>query len=468
MKLSSKIVTIFLFVLMGTIIVMGFTFYIQAKNFYKDQLTRQLEHRLVTHADSISSHFQMETIVHVLKMERGDTVNFILFDEDLIPLVIPQDAEAAVIEGYQFWISEQIQAGLNEHGNPITNYIETLDRHIPHIWSVQPIFVQDRIKGYLFIDQDTREFSVTQKGIIKLVLIMSIIISIVSMFLLLYLSKVLTRPLKEMGQMTNHIARGNFNTVVKTKGNDEVAELGRHIQEMANQLKRYHDTRKEFLSHISHDLRTPLTYVKGYASLLKDSKTVKEEDCKKHAEIIHRQATRMELLVQDLFQLAKLEEGSIELEYQHITIFPWLRDIEESYSYKLIEEQIELSIKCDPKDIVGYFDKKRMEQVLVNLLENSIRYTGVNGEISILVKIEKNKLIFELSDTGQGIPKEDLPFIFERFYRVDKARTSNRGGSGLGLSIVKQIVNLHRGEIRVHSKEGQGTTFTIELPKEKL
>lgn len=466
MKLSTKIVTIFLFVLMGTIIVMGFTFYVQAKNFYKDQLTSQLEHRLAAHADSISSHFQMETIVHVLTLERGETVNFILFDEELIPLVTPPDSEEAIIQSYQNWIRDQIQSGLNEQGNPVTNYIETVKDHIPHIWSVQPIFVQDRLKGYLFIDQDTSEFIVTEKGIIRLVLIMSIIISVVSMFLFLYLSKVLTRPLKEMGQMTNHIARGNFNTVIKTRGNDEVADLGRHIQQMANQLQRYDDTRKEFLSHISHDLRTPLTYVKGYAALLKDSQTIKEEDCKKHAEIIHRQATRMELLVQDLFQLAKLEEGSIELEYQHVSIKPWLQDIEESYSYKLKEEQIKWVLECEPNDITGYFDKKRMEQVIVNLLENSIRYIGAQGVISIKVKMDRGNLLFQISDTGQGIPKEDLPYIFERFYRVDKARSSHRGGSGLGLSIVKQIVNLHKGVIRVESEEGKGTIFFIELPQE--
>lgn len=466
MRLSSKIVTIFFLVLIGTIIVMSVTFYYQAKDFYKNQLTKQLEHRLTTHADSIANHFQMETILHVLKMEQEDSANFLLFDEDLTPLAVAAPVEQNLILTYQDWINEKVTEGIENFEHPITEYKESVEQPIPHIWSMQPVYVNDRLKGYLFIDQSTRDFVTTIQRIMDLVIVMSVIIFIIALIFALYLTKVLTRPLEEMGKVTNEIASGNFQAQLKVRRkNDEVGKLADDIEQMASQLKRYQDTRKEFLSHISHDLRTPLTYVKGYASIMKDSDAFNEEEWKNHAAIIHKQATRMELLVQDLFQLAKLEEGSITLNYKTINIYSWLKDIEESYAYKLREEEIVLKVECDDEELLGTFDRERMEQVFVNLLENSIRYTDRNGSITISAKEEKDQLCFQLTDTGKGIPKEDIPYLFERFYRVDKSRSSIGGGSGLGLAIVKQIIHLHRGKIIVHSELGKGTTFTIYLPK---
>lgn len=466
MRLSSKIVTIFFLVLIGTIIVMSVTFYYQAKDFYKNQLTKQLEHRLTTHADSIANHFQMETILHVLKMEQEDSANFLLFDEDLTPLAVAAPVEQNLILTYQDWINEKVTEGIENFEHPITEYKESVEQPIPHIWSMQPVYVNDRLKGYLFIDQSTRDFVTTIQRIMDLVIVMSVIIFIIALIFALYLTKVLTRPLEEMGKVTNEIASGNFQAQLKVRRkNDEVGKLADDIEQMASQLKRYQDTRKEFLSHISHDLRTPLTYVKGYASIMKDSDAFNEEEWKNHAAIIHKQATRMELLVQDLFQLAKLEEGSITLNYKTINIYSWLKDIEESYAYKLREEEIVLKVECDDEKLLGTFDRERMEQVFVNLLENSIRYTDRNGSITISAKEEKDQLCFQLTDTGKGIPKEDIPYLFERFYRVDKSRSSIGGGSGLGLAIVKQIIHLHRGKIIVHSELGKGTTFTIYLPK---
>lgn len=466
MKLSSKIVAIFCLVLMATVVVMSFTFYVQAKNFYKDQLTKQLEHRLATHAESIASHFQMETILHVLNMEREDTANFLLFDENITPLAVASPVKEEYIAVYQNWIYEKVKKGLKQYTFPVTEIQPTEEQPFPHIWSMQPIYVNDRLKGYLFIDQSTRDFVTTIQGILKLVIVMSIIIYVIALIFALYLTKVLTRPLEEMGKVANEIAKGNFQAKLTSKNDDEVGKLAKDILEMASQLKRYHDTRKQFLSHISHDLRTPLTYVKGYASIMKDAEAVNAEEWKNYASVIHKQATRMELLVQDLFQLARLEEGSIRLNYDKIDVYSWLEDFKESYMYKLKEEQIVLNIECPDKNLTALFDKERMEQVFVNLLENSIRYIEQEGTITITVTEEKEYLRFDFSDTGKGIPEEDLPYLFERFYRVDKSRSSNGGGSGLGLAIVKQIIQLHKGKITVASKLGEGTSFTIFLPKE--
>lgn len=447
----------------GLILSISLFYYIQAQNFFKDQLTKQLEHRLMAHAEAIENHFHIDTIIHVLKMEKEETVNFILFDENIIPLAVSKAIPPEVAIGYQQWISNTVsKEKLIDNHIPITEYIETEERSIPHIWSMQAIFVQGKIKGYLFIDQDTREFNQTRESLFQTILMMGGIISLLAVFFILYLTKVLTRPLQQMGRITHEIAKGQFDSKLDIQGKDEVSNLALDISDMAKQLKRYRDTRKEFLSHISHDLRTPLTYVKAYSSLLKDGAI--KDDCKKHAEIIHQQATRMELLVADLFQLAKLEEGNIELQLEKVDIVGWLQSFKQSYSFKMEQEGILFELEFGRENIEFVLDKKRIEQVLINLVENSIRYTSRNGTISLSAGLYREQLVLTISDSGKGIPEEDVPFIWERFYRVDKSRSSAGGGSGLGLAIVKQIIDLHGGKIEVASIVGTGTTFTIMLP----
>ncbi|WP_209123666.1 cell wall metabolism sensor histidine kinase WalK [Alkalihalobacillus sp. BA299] len=470
MRLSSKLTMLLVICLMTTILTMSITFYIQSKEFYQDHLTKQLEHRLVTHADSIENHFVIDTILHVLKMEKDDTVNFLLFDEKLTPLVMAQPIDPELIEAYHLWIKQKINTeSLHvDIKQPITDYVTTREHHIQHIWSMQPVYVNERVKGYLFIDQNMREFEATKNNILQLVFIMSIIIFVIGLLFILYLSRVLTKPLQNMGKATTQIAKGNFEYEIKTTAKDEVGRLAQDIQQMSDQLKRYNDTRKEFLSHISHDLRTPLTYVKAYAALLKDREE-SDSMCKKQASMIYKQAKNMEVLVNDLFELAKYEEGNIQLHKDVVNLYSWLHDLKLDFDLKLQQENIEFELEIENKLSTGYFDKEKMKQVIKNLIENSIRYTQ-NGKI--IVRIQKNnqkkRLSIAIQDNGLGIPESELPFIWERFYRVDKSRTSKNGGSGLGLAIVKHIIELHGGTINVDSKLGEGTTFLIMLPQQTV
>ncbi|OLO40697.1 hypothetical protein BTR23_04260 [Alkalihalophilus pseudofirmus] len=469
MKLSSKLTLLLVISLIATILTMSITFYIQSKEFYQDHLTKQLEHRLVAHADSIENHFVIDTILHVLKMEKEDTVNFLLFDEQLTPLVMAQPIDTELIEAYRLWVESVINIVPLQAGDkqPFTEYVKSREHHIQHIWSMQPVYVNERVKGYLFIDQDMREFETTKNNILQLVFIMSMIIFVIGLLFVLYLTRVLTKPLQKMGEATNRIAQGNFEYEIQTTAKDEVGRLAQDIQQMSNQLKRYNETRKEFLSHISHDLRTPLTYVKAYAALLKDREE-SDSMCKKQAEMIYKQAKNMEVLVNDLFELAKYEEGNIQLHKDDVNLYSWLQDLKLDFDLKLQQENIQFELHIENKQWSAYFDKEKMKQVIKNVIENSIRYTQ-NGTIHIRIHRDEQlrQLMISIEDTGKGIPESELPFIWERFYRVDKSRTSSNGGSGLGLAIVKHIVELHRGTIEVESILGEGTTFTLLLPQDE-
>lgn len=202
------------------------------------------------------------------------------------------------------------------------------------------------VLGYMFIDQDTGEFNEPRVNLLILLLVMCFFVFILGFLAFLFLSKRLTQPLVEMGEMTHQIASGKYNVILDTKGEGEVKDLENDIQSMADQLQRYSQSRREFLSHISHDLRTPITYIKAYSSIMKDETGISEE-WREYLEVISQQSNRLEGLVQDLFQLSRLEEGKVEIEKEMTEIKPWLSELLIQYKRTFNEKDITCSLKAD-------------------------------------------------------------------------------------------------------------------------
>lgn len=234
---------------------------------------------------------------------------------------------------------------------------------------------------------------------------------------------------------------------------------------MTKQLKEYRDSKQQFISHISHDLRTPITYIKGYSAIMRDSISYDETEWKKNLQVIYNEATRLEHLVSDLFQLTKLQEGKIALTLETVDVLPWIHSILATRQLMFDNQSIEVEVNSNIDEIILKVDSQRLAQAIVNIIENSIRHTPKNGKITISIREESTEVIFAIKDSGIGIAEKDLPYIWERFYRVDKSRTSSSGGSGLGLAIVKEIVEIHGGSVSVTSKLNTGTTFYIRIPK---
>lgn len=439
-----------------------------SESFYKDHLTEEVEHRISSHVAAMESKFDLDTITHVLKMEKTEAVHLVLFDRSFSPVItsgyIPED----LVGEYQEWGREVTQMGYDYERFPITRYVESgLGFHIPHVWSVHPILVGEEIEGYLFIDQDTGEFEQTKVELVKLLLMMGIVSFIIGLLLTIYLTRKISQPLNAMGRITHKIAKGEFEAKLEVKGDDEVGQLAKDIRSMAKQLKEYRDSRQQFLSNVSHDLRTPLTYIKGYSALMRDMKEINEQQWRRDIDVIYQESTRMEHLVKDLFQLTKLDVGQIKLNLEDVQLIPRIRAIIESKQLMLDQNGIKFTLNYRKEEIEGWIDQERMTQVMNNLIENSIRYTPKGGSITITVREDKEFVKIEVNDTGTGIPEEDIPHIWERFYRVDKSRSTDRGGSGLGLAIVKEMVKLHGGHVEVRSRLGAGSTFTISLPRKE-
>lgn len=237
------------------------------------------------------------------------------------------------------------------------------------------------------------------------------------------------------------------------------------LQDITKQ-KKLDDMRKEFVANVSHELRTPLTTVKSYAETLLDGAMEEPEIAKEFLEIIDSEADRMALLVTDLLQLSRFDTKQFELKLSPIIINEFLTNCwqqhrilaekkNHTYIYEPTEENLELNIDAD-----------RVSQVLSNVITNAIKYSPENSTITIYTQNTDKYFKIIVKDNGLGIPKEDIPRIFERFYRVDKARSRAMGGTGLGLAISKEIMELHKGNISVESEYGKGTAMTLSLPKE--
>ncbi|MFD2679551.1 ATP-binding protein [Bacillus seohaeanensis] len=247
--------------------------------------------------------------------------------------------------------------------------------------------------------------------------------------------------------------------------NDNVRGAVAVLRDMTEE-RRLDKLRNDFIANVSHELRTPISMLQGYSEAIVDDIAASEEEKKEIAKIIYDESLRMGRLVNDLLDLARMEAGHITLNKDVVTLVPFAERVTNKFQGLAKEKNVSLyfesSVEINEKLIM---DPDRIEQVLTNLVDNALRHTPAGGEVKVMLKQAMNGFVFYVQDTGSGIPEEDLPFVFERFYKADKARTRGKSGTGLGLSIAKNMIEAHKGHIQVQSKENQGTTFTFFLPQ---
>jgi len=223
--------------------------------------------------------------------------------------------------------------------------------------------------------------------------------------------------------------------------------------------------REDFIANVSHELRTPISMMQGYSEAIVDDIAQTDEEKKEMAKVIYDESLRMGRLVNELLDLARMEAGHILLSVESIEIGPYVNRVIRKFHGLAKEKGIDLSVQLDTDESNFRFDPDRIEQVLTNLIDNAIRHVPDSASILISGRTDERGLYIEVSDQGPGIPEEDLPFLFERFYKADKSRTRGISGTGLGLAIAKNIIEAHRGIISVKSKLGHGTTFSFFIPR---
>ncbi|WP_042223557.1 ATP-binding protein [Oceanobacillus manasiensis] len=240
------------------------------------------------------------------------------------------------------------------------------------------------------------------------------------------------------------------------------------IRDMTEE-RRLDKLRKDFIANVSHELRTPISMLQGYSEAIVDDIAETKEQKNELGQIIYEESLRMGRLVNELLDLARMEAGHQQLQIEEIEVEPYLKRIVKKFSGLASEGKIQIDLKEDIVKATASFDPDRMEQVLINLIDNAIRHTFEEGHVTVYATNNENELSIEIKDSGSGIPEEDLPFIFERFYKADKSRARNnkKKGTGLGLAIAKNIIDSHHGIITVKSRVNEGTTFIIRMPHKR-
>lgn len=236
------------------------------------------------------------------------------------------------------------------------------------------------------------------------------------------------------------------------------------IQREYEEKERYEKRRKELISNLSHDLRTPLSSVLGYSEMLKSGIYDDEAEQRQYIDIIYRKAVYMEKLLSELLEYSRLELGTIRLQKQKMDITELVREILIEYYPEMEKKHYELVLEIPDEPIIGTWDKEKIGRSLRNLIDNALKY-GMDGKrLRISVEKKEKQVYVEIQDFGKGIPQKEIPHVTEQFYRADHARNSKQGGMGLGLFIVEEIIKLHNGSFYIESKEQQGTKIGVGLP----
>ena len=323
-----------------------------------------------------------------------------------------------------------------------------------------PVTTEEGISGAIFMHSPIRSINQTMIGTFRLVLLSAIISVVMAAVLIYFASRRISIPLVQMGQAATNISSGNFDIQLDESRDDEIGELAHAFNLMVKDLSDLENMRSRFVANVSHELRSPLTSIRGYITGILDG-TIAEDDREKYLNVALQESKRLTSLINDLLSMTQLQSGQMTLNKEEFDINEVIRITVIKLEYRLNEKGIDFIPEFDSDILNVYADKAAIERVLYNLMDNAIKYSRHKGSIWVKTFEGKGKAYISVRDNGSIINEEDLPNIFERFYKSDKARTET--SSGLGLSIVKSIIDQHGEKINVRSSEGEGTEFMFTL-----
>lgn len=289
--------------------------------------------------------------------------------------------------------------------------------------------------------------------------------ALVSLALVILIARSIALPLQKMAAVARGIARGDHSQTAPVSGPDEVRALGQSLNQMSSQVQATQQAQRDFLANVSHELKTPLTSIQGFAQAMLDGAADSPQAIQRSANVIYTEADRLRRLVEGLLDLARLDVGLRALTRAPLDLRLVLAAVVEKFGPRAKEKGVALRGELPPTLPAMVGDADRLAQVFTNLLDNALKHTPAGGSVTLSTATVPGGVEIAVTDAGPGIPPEDLQRVFERFYQVDKSRVRPAGGGvGLGLTITKEIVEAHGGSIRVESVVGLGTKFVVRLP----
>ncbi len=318
--------------------------------------------------------------------------------------------------------------------------------------------------GYVFVYSTLENIdstSVILKGQLVYILILVLFFA---WFIAYFLSKKITKPITNITKKAREMGKGNYDVVFLESGTLEIDELARTLNNACSDMKRIDELRNDLLSNVSHDLKTPLTMIKAYAEMVRDISYKNKEKREKDLNVIIDEADRLNVLVNDLLDLSKLQANTEGLHIEEYDLVEEIYQVLRRYDIIQKTENYHFVLELPEKAMV-HADKNKINQVIYNLINNAINYTGKDKKVTIRVVDKGKSFLVEIVDTGKGIKSDDLPYIWDKYYKNEKNHKRNVVGTGIGLSIVRNILEQHKFLYGVHSKKSKGTTFYFEVDK---
>ena len=354
---------------------------------------------------------------------------------------------------------EEIEAALTGESGSTIQYSELSRQKVMQV--ALPIYADDETVGAVFLSASLQEISKIMADIRRFLLLTTLFTAVVTAVGAVILARRFSGPLELLSEAAGSMAEGRLDQQIKVQSADEIGRLARRFNHMAEQLNYHTKNLRKFVANVAHEVRTPLASLSLIIKSLKDYQMEPEQQ-QEFIDDLDREMDRLIALVQDLLDLTTLEGG--EARFEPVDLGGMIGNLSQQVAHRFERQDIRLLTDLPVGEVFVSGSALQLRQVLQNLLDNALKSTAPGGWVKLSLGLEEKAAVIKIEDTGCGIPEKDLPFIFERFYRIDQARSREEGGTGLGLAIVRETVEAHRGKVSVESEEGKGSTFYVSLP----
>ncbi|MEM6262816.1 MAG: HAMP domain-containing sensor histidine kinase [Bacteroidota bacterium] len=474
-KISLAFLLVLLLIGLAYVYVTAFTaqkYYAETTQRLNATVAEHMLHEVTPFKDGEVNEEALHKIMHSM-MAVNPSIEVYLLDNDgeiLSYVVLDKKVKLTYVS------LDPVQAFLASGGQELILGDDPRDPKATTVFSATPVEVDGVQQGYVYIVLESEQFENIAEAVGSSYLLRLgtrfFMLSLLAAFAVgLGLIWLLTRNLRSIIQAVRQFEDGNLDARVPITSTGELANLAHTFNGMADtilqniqELKQVDELRRELIANISHDLRTPLSVIHGYVEtlIMKQGKLSKEDE-EKYLNIILNSSEHLTKLVADLFELSKLEARQVNPEMKPFQLSELLQNMEARYAMLAQEKQLKLTTHIEASQTMVYADVRMIERVLQNLVENAIKYTPEQQDVSLELAQKGDHLEVRIRNTGVGIPEEDIPRIFDRYYKMEK-HANGKKGTGLGLAIVKNILDLHQSLIRVTSKVGEYTTFSFQLP----
>ncbi len=475
----SVLIVFFSFLILGTILTLTIT------NYWSNEKRQVLDSRadnvvsfIRRHSDidpstfgSVNKKFyisQLDTVKELLTLYVDDVgVDVIVTDIEAIPVMAVCSTKDIRISPEKAFAPDIVKQTIENSTYFAKSSIEGVYDHDRYI-SARPIYYtsQSSIMGIVIVTSSTADIASFTDMVMRIFILSAIATLSISVLAIGIFSYNLVKPLKQMAQAARRFGKGDFSVRVNVTSDDEIGELARSFNNMAESLSASENVRRSFVANVSHELKTPMTTIAGFIDGILDG-TIPEEKQNYYLGIVSEEIKRLARLVRSMLDLSRLDSGEMKLKYQKFDLLSTLVTVVITFEQEIERKHIQIKglDEMEPKMVYG--DKDLLHQVIYNLIENAVKFTNENGYIEFSITENSEQTDFSVKNSGMGIAQSEISLVFDRFYKTDKSRSKDKKGLGLGLYLVRSIIRMHGGNITAKSEYGEYCEFDFYIPKQQ-